>query len=120
MQVRLRDLDEVAEDLVVADAEAPDASARPLALLHLGEEGLAVLEQRAQGVEFFRVAFTNHARVVAAPRQVVVDGGADAPEHALTHRERAERRTETRCLTLEQSAHARHCFEAARFGAALS
>ena len=37
MQIRARDFDKVAEDFVVADAQALDSRPRALALLHLGQ-----------------------------------------------------------------------------------
>ena len=112
MQVRPRDLDEVAEDLVVADAQALDACPRALALLHLGEEGLAVFQQRAQAVQLLRIACADDARMLAAARQVVADGQAYAFKYAFTRGKRGERHAEARRVALKNCAHTRNGFEA--------
>ena len=63
VEVRLRDLDVVAEDAVEADLERRDAGARPLALLHLGDDLLAGSADVPQLVELRVHAVANHAAV---------------------------------------------------------
>src|SRR5205085_8805773 len=112
MKVRLRHFDEVAEDLVVADAQALYPRTRSLALLHLREEGLAVAKQRAQRVQLFGVAFAYNARRLAARRQLVVDRRGYQFTHAPAVRERVEHPRELAPRAIKQRGYARDCFEA--------
>ena len=71
-QVRLRDLDVVAEHAVVADLQRRDAGARALALLHLGDDLLAGAADRAQLVEL-RVDAVAREPAVARQRRRIVE-----------------------------------------------
>ena len=72
MQVRLRDLDVVAEHAVEADLERVDAGARALALLHLGDHLAARSADRLQLVER-RVDAVAREAAIARERAWLVD-----------------------------------------------
>ena len=73
-QVRLRDFDVVAKDVVEAHLERTDAGAPALARLHLGDVLLAVAAQAAELVELGVVARADGARVGERGGRVVADG----------------------------------------------
>jgi hypothetical protein len=77
LQVRLRDLDVVAEDLVVADLERADAGARALARLELGDPALAVVAKRAKLVDLGRVAGADEIALPRARGRRVDERAAD-------------------------------------------
>ena len=83
--VRVRDLDVIAEDLVVADLERGDFRALDLARLEARDPALAVALDRAQLVEFGGIAFADEAAFLQEHRRVGGDGGADERAR-LVHR----------------------------------
>ena len=95
VQVRLRDLDVVAEDAVVADLERGDAGARALPLLHLGDHLLARRRDAPQVVELGVDAVADVAAVARQRRRLVDERRARWPP-ARRPRRRARRRGSTR------------------------
>ena len=81
MQIGLRNLDVVAEDLVEANLQRGDAGAFALALFHRGDDLLAVLAEVAQFVEFGVVTAADHARVGGERRRLVGDGAFEPLAH---------------------------------------
>ena len=81
VQVRLRDLDVVAEDPVVADLERGDAGPRALLLLHLRDDLLARPADRAQFVERRVEAVADEAAVAGERRRLVDERRFDGRAH---------------------------------------
>jgi hypothetical protein len=77
VQVRLGDLDVVAEDLVVAHLERADARAPPLARFHLGDVARAMGAELAQLIELAVVAFADDAGFGGARGCGLADGATD-------------------------------------------
>ena len=73
MQVRLRDLDVVAEDAIEADLQRLDAGARALAVFHLGDDLLARAADVPQVVDFRVEAVAHEAAVARQRRRLVGD-----------------------------------------------
>ena len=73
--VRLRDLDVVAEDLVVADLQRFDAGARPLDRFQIGDPAPGVARRQMDAVELGREAGPDDAGCGERGRRVVGDGG---------------------------------------------
>ena len=108
-EVRLRDLDVIAEHPVVADLEVADAGARPLRFLHLGDALLAAAADAAQLVELRVDAVAHHAAVARDPRRLVdqrlVEGLAHVHEIVQLGDETLDQR---RLELLEPHSHARY------------
>ena len=81
MQVRLRNLDVVAEDTVVADLERADAGARPFPLFHLGDDTLPGSADRAQFVQLAIDAVTSEPAVARERRRIVDERRFDPAAH---------------------------------------
>ena len=83
-EIRLRDLDVVPEDAVVADLQRADAGPRALRLFHRGDVLLAGTTDRAQLVELGVHAVADHAAVARDRRWFIeqrgVEVGADVRE----------------------------------------
>src|SRR4051812_36370771 len=75
VEIRFRDLDEVAEDRGVADLQRLDARGLLLALLELRDPVLPLMRGGAQLVELREVAIAKHA-AVARERGRLIDDGA--------------------------------------------
>ena len=72
-----RDLDVVAEDLVVAHLERPDAGARPFHRLQIGDPTLGVTRRQVDAVELGREAGPDDPGVRQCRRRLVGDGGGE-------------------------------------------
>ena len=94
VQVRLRDLDVVAEHAVEAHLERRDAGARALALLDLGDHLLARAADRAQLVELGVDAVADEAAVARQRRRLVDERPLDRVAHV--HAGRRARRAGSR------------------------
>ncbi len=109
VQVRLRDLDVVAEHAVEPDFERVDAGARPLPLFHLGDHLLARSADVPQVVELGVDAVANHAAVAGQRAGLVdqrlLDGG---PQHRHVVERRHQARDQRRLQAFEHHAHAGH------------
>ena len=108
-QVRLRHLDVVAEDAVVADLERRDAGSRALALFHLRDHLLARTADRPQLVELPIDAVAREAAVAREHRRVFgqrrFNRAADVREVVELGDERSHER---RLQLAEHRAHPRH------------
>ena len=71
-------LDVVAEHLVVADLQRPDAGALLLLGLHLGDDALAALEDVTQAVYLLIIAVPDEAALPDGEGGLVADDGGDA------------------------------------------
>ena len=71
MQVGLRNLDVVAEHLVVANLERCDSGALPLALFHRGDNLPALLRDIAQFVELGVITAPDHSGIIRHRRRIV-------------------------------------------------
>ncbi len=78
MQVRFRNFNVVAENLVEANFQRADARALALALFHGGDDLFAVLAQVAQLVEFSVIAGANDAGISGESGRFVGDGALKA------------------------------------------
>ena len=78
---RIRDLDIVAEDLVVADLQRADAGLFLLARLDVGEKPLAARQNLVQAVDFGIVALADEAALTHGKRRLVDERVADALRH---------------------------------------
>ena len=78
MEVGLRDLDVVAEDLVEADLQRVDAGAFAFALFHGGDDLFAVLAEVAEFVEFGVIVGADDAGVGGERGRLVGDGALEA------------------------------------------
>src|SRR5205823_6291768 len=78
MEVRLRDLDVVPEDAVVADLQRRDAGSRPLALLHLRDDLFPRSTDRLDLVELVVDSVPRETPVAGKRRRVVDEGLLDA------------------------------------------
>ena len=76
-------LDVVAEHLVVADLQGPDAGALLLLGLHLRDDALAALEDVPQSVHFPVKAVPDEAALPDGERGLVADGGGNAPADVI-------------------------------------
>ena len=76
-RVRLRDLDVVAENLVVADLQRFDARALPFDRLQVGDPGPGVARRQVDAVEFGREAGADDAGRGERGGRVVGDGGCE-------------------------------------------
>ena len=77
----VRDLDIVAEDLVVADLQRADAGLFLLARLDVGEKPLAARQNLVQAVDFGIVALADEAALAHGKRRLVDERVADALRH---------------------------------------
>ena len=77
VEIGLRDFDEVAEDLVVADFEVFDAGPFTFLCLVCGDPVLSFGGGAAEGVELFVVAVSEHAAVLDGDGGLVDDGAFD-------------------------------------------
>ena len=84
----VRDLDVVAEDLVVSDLEALDSGPANLVGLKLGDPRLTPLGVRTQLVELRVVAVADQAAFLDGQRRVVVEGRFDLGPDLGTELER--------------------------------
>ena len=78
---RIRDLDIVAEDLVVADLQRADAGLFLLARLDVGEKPLAARQNLVQAVDFGIVALADESALTHGKRRLVDERVADALRH---------------------------------------
>ena len=74
----VRNVDVIAEDLVVADLELFGAGSLALALLELGDGLRAVVAHVAQAVDLLAVARAENAALAHGKRRLVADGAVDA------------------------------------------
>ena len=109
VQIRLRDLDVVAEHAVVAHLQRVDAGARALALFELGDHLFARSADAPQVVELGVEAVANIAAVAHERARLVDQAAVDVVAHVDEVVERADQRPgERRLARLEDEAHARH------------
>ena len=92
VQVRLRDLDVVAEDAVEAHLERLDAGARALGGFELGDDLLARAADPAQLVELGVDAVANRVAVAGQRRRLVDERGVDGAAHVGQVVERGDER----------------------------
>ena len=81
VQIRLGDLDVVAEDAVVADLQVGDAGARALAFLHFGDVLLAASADGAQIVDLGVEAVAREAAVAGEHRWIINQRRLDLVAH---------------------------------------
>ncbi len=102
MQVRLRDLDVVAEDAVVANLEGVDARPSALGLLHLGDDLFAGTADAAQLVEFAIHAVPGEAAIARQGRRLVVERRFDPVANVHEIVQLGEQRPDERRLQVRQ------------------
>ena len=109
MQVRLRNLDVVAEHAVVADLQRVDAGASALAFFELGDHLLARSADAPQFVDFGVEAVADVAAIPHQRAGVVDETAVDIVAHVDEVVERADERAgERRFAGLQHEPHARH------------
>src|SRR5262249_16996263 len=83
LQVRLRDLDVIAEDLVVADLERPYSAAFALARLELRQKIFPPGEHIAQFVKLFGEALADDRAPLYLRRRALGDGPRDVTDYVI-------------------------------------
>src|SRR5262245_30483055 len=83
LQVRLRDLDVIAEDLVVADLERPYSAAFALARLELRQKIFPAREHVAQLVKLFGEACADDRAPLYLKRRALGDGPRDVTDDVI-------------------------------------
>ena len=108
-EVRLRDLDVVAEDAVVANLERRNAGPRPLRVFHRGDVLLVRAADAAQVVELGVDAVADHAAVARDRRRLVDERRVELVAEVGEIVELGDEAPDERRLQLgEEHAHARH------------
>ena len=81
------DLDEVAQQIVVADLERADPGLALVALLERGDVAAALVAQHAQLVEFRRPARPHEAAVACEQRRILIKAQSEAVDQAVQRHE---------------------------------
>src|SRR5262247_2481950 len=113
LEVSLRDLDVIAEDLVVADLERPDSAAFALARLELRQKIFPARQHAAQFVKLFGEARADDRPTLYLRRRALGDGASDVTDDVIAILQ-SPGEIGRRLLLLEREAYRRNGAQAAR------